>query len=201
MPLALAGGIVAGLNPCCVALYPAAAAACGRVRGNEPRHGLVNSIAFALGLATATALLGIIAAMIGRIAAVDRPLRYVVAFVPLLMAFHLLGWIKLPLPDLSNKGSSVGTFSAGFMFSLIIGPCSTPVLASVLSYAAVKGNLIYGAALLFVYGMGVSVPLFCTAAFSARLTQKLDRSGYGVWVNRGMAASLFGVGFYLLWVA
>ncbi len=28
VPLALAGGVVAGLNPCCLPLYPAAAATC-----------------------------------------------------------------------------------------------------------------------------------------------------------------------------
>lgn len=139
--------------------------------------------------------------MAGRIAAADRPLRYAVAFVPLLMACYLLRWIQLPLPKLSNTRASFGTFGTGCLFSLVIGPCSTPVLASVLSYAAFKGNLTYGAALLFVYGIGASVPLLCAGAVAARIAQKLDRSGYGVWVNRAVAASLLCMGFYLLWIA
>ncbi len=201
LPLALGAGVIAGFNPCCLALYPAAAAACCSTENNQRERALPDSIAFALGLALAIAMLGVIAAMAGRIAAVGQPLRYAVAFVPLLMATQVLGWVRLPVPKLAGMRSSLGTFTTGFLFSLVIGPCSTPVLASVLSYAAIRGNLGFGGALLFVYGLGASVPLLCTGAVSARVAHKLDKSGYGLWVNRAIAGLLLCTGLYLLWIA
>lgn len=35
LPLALLGGLVAGMNPCCLALYPAAAVACCSMQGEN----------------------------------------------------------------------------------------------------------------------------------------------------------------------
>ena len=66
MPLALAGGVVAGLNPCCFPLYPAAAATCCAGRCDQPAAGLKSSSAFVAGVATATTLLGVAAAIAGR---------------------------------------------------------------------------------------------------------------------------------------
>lgn len=49
LPLALIGGLVTGLNPCCLALYPAAAATCCAVRGDGMRTALGASLAFIAG--------------------------------------------------------------------------------------------------------------------------------------------------------
>lgn len=213
LPAALVGGFIAALNPCCLALYPAAAATCCGVRESaaaccEPqsaaRRSAVNSGAFVVGMAVAMALLGVVAALAGRVATTGHWLRYAVAIVPLVMGLHVLGWIRLPFPEFSTRDSKLNATSAfgvGFLLSLVIAPCGTPVLASVLSFAALKGNIYFGALLLFVYGFGAGIPLLIAASASSRFAQWLDFRGYRRWVDGVTGALLLGLGFYLLWIA
>ena len=205
LPIALLGGLIAALNPCCLALYPAAAATCCGVRESAVRRSLANSAAFVVGMAMAMSALGIGVALAGRITSGGGSfLRYAVAIVPLLMGMQVLGWIRLPLPTFSMTQSKLrvaSAFGCGFLLSLVIAPCGTPVLASVLSYAAFKGNAYYGALLLFVYGLGAGIPLHAAATISSRFAQRLDLRGYQHWVDRATGALLLGLGFYLLWRA
>ena len=213
LPAALVGGFIAALNPCCLALYPAAAATCCGVRESAAtccgpqstaRRSAVNSGAFVVGMAVAMALLGIVAALAGRVASTGHWLRYAVAIVPLVMGLHVLGWIRLPLPDFSaseSKLRATSAFGVGFLLSLVIAPCGTPVLASVLSFAALKGNIYFGALLLFVYGFGAGIPLLIAANASSRLAQWFDLRGHRRWVDWTTGGLLLGLGFYLLWIA
>lgn len=204
LPVALLGGFIAALNPCCLALYPAAAATCCGVRESGAQRSLPNSTAFVVGMAMAMALLGTGAALAGRIVSGGSWVRYAVAVVPLAMGMHVLGWLHLPLPTFSmsqSKLNMASAFGCGFLLSLVIAPCGTPVLASVLSYAALKGNASFGALLLFVYGFGAGIPLLTAAILSSRLAQRLDLRGYRPWVDNVTGALLLALGFYLLWVA
>ncbi len=205
VPLALAGGVVAGLNPCCIPLYPAAAAMCCAGRCDEAASGVRNSGAFVAGVATATALLGAAAALAGRaLSGVGGWAPYVIALVPITMGLHLLGWIRIPLPSFSGTvraGGALGAFATGLLLSLVIAPCATPVLASVLSFAAYKQSVPYGAALLFAYGIGVGLPLLVLGTAAASLARRLDRLGWRAWVDRGSGAALVALGVYLLWMA
>ncbi len=205
VPLALAGGVVAGLNPCCIPLYPAAAATCCAGRCDEATSSIRSSGAFVAGVATATALLGVAAALAGRaLAGVGGWASYGIALVPIAMGLHLLGWIRIPLPSFSGTvraGGIAGAFATGLLLSLVLAPCGTPVLASVLSFAAYKQSIAYGAALLFAYGIGVGLPMLVLGAAAGGLARRLDRLGWRVWVDRASGAALIALGFYLLGTA
>lgn len=205
VPLALAGGVVAGLNPCCFPLYPAAAGICCASRCDEPASALRNSGAFVAGVATATALLGVAAALAGRaLSGLGGWASYAIAVVPIAMGLHLLGWIRIPLPSFSGTiraGGILGAFATGLLLSLVIAPCGTPVLASVLSFAAYKQSVAYGAALLFAYGIGVGLPMLVLGTAAAGIARRLDRLGWRVWVDRLSGGALVALGFYLVWVA
>lgn len=149
LPFAFLAGLIAACNPCCVALYPAAAAmycgtkppdACCGASVPTTNRGLKSAIAFMLGIASATTVLRVIAAMAGTvIGQIGSSFRYPIAAVPLLMGLHLLGWLRLPIgtiPQRAARNGLMGAFSGGFLLSLALTPCGTAVLASVLSYAA-----------------------------------------------------------------
>ncbi len=205
VPLAFAGGVLAGLNPCCIPLYPAAAATCCAGRRDEPSGAIKNSAAFVAGVATSTAVLGVLAALAGRaLTGVSGWASYLIALVPLVMGLHLLGWLKVPLPRLSAtaKGTSVlGSYASGLLLSLVLAPCGTPVLASVLSFAAYKQSIVYGGALLLAYGLGVGLPILVLGTAAGSLARRFDRLGSRVWVDRGAGVALLALGFYLLWTA
>jgi cytochrome c-type biogenesis protein len=205
VPLAFAGGMLAGLNPCCIPLYPAAAATCCAGRRDEPNGALKNSGAFVVGVATATAVLGILAALAGRaLTGVGGWASYLIALVPLAMGLHLLGWMKVPLPTFSGAARAqgiIGSFASGLLLSLVLAPCGTPVLASVLSFAAYKQSAAYGGTLLFAYGLGVGLPMLVLGTAASSLARRLDRLGWRVWVDRVAGGALLALGFYLLWAA
>lgn len=200
LPLALVGGILAGMNPCCLALYPAAAGACCSVEQQQTiRRSVGNAIAFVLGMAIAIAALGGLAAYLGRIADIGA-LKYAIAVIPILMGVYRLGWIKVstfsPRPFRPGIG---GAFGTGFLLSLIIGPCGTPVLATVLSYAAYKQSFAFGGVLLFLYGIGSGLPLLLVGTAGGAFFKRFDSSRYGRLVDPAIGSSLLLLGFYLLW--
>lgn len=205
LPLAFAGGVVTGLNPCCLPLYPAAAATCCAARCEQPRSAFWNAGAFVAGVAAATTVLGVIAALAGgALSTVGGWPRYAIAFVPLFMAIHLLGWLRLPIPAFAPKGGRpgvVGAFVAGLLLSLAFAPCGTPVLASVLSYAAYEGSVPYGAVLLFLFGLGAGVPILVIGTTAGGLAARLGSAKWRSWIDRGAGAMLLAIGFYLLWTA
>lgn len=209
-PIALAGGVVTGLNPCCLPIYPAAAAACCANReacGDQAMRKLsfTAAAALALGLATATTLLGVLAAVGGRtMATLSGTWAYAIAGVPLVAGAHLLGLFHLPtlkMPSLS-KATGVGTaFIAGLLVALVFGPCGTPLLAGLLSYVAFNGSPAYGGALLFVYGIGIAIPVVVLGASAAKLAARLEKSGGRIWVDRATGALLVAMSLYVVWSA
>ena len=205
LPLALAGGVLTGLNPCCLSLYPAAAATCCASRDEHFSRTFWSATAFVLGIALATTVLGVLAAVAGKtMTAVGGWSRYVIAAVPLVMGMHLLGWIRLPIGNpghqITRRGA-VSSFLAGLLLSLVLVPCGTPLLASVLSYAAYKGSVPYGGVLLFLYGLGAGVPVLVVATSAGGLAARLDRNGWLPWIDQITGAVLLGLGFYILWTA
>ncbi len=203
LPLALVGGVITGLNPCCLPMYPAAAATCCAARGEVVRVSLRNAASFILGIAVTTALLGLLAALAGRtMAALGGWPAYLIALVPIVMGLHILGWPKLPLPKFSTPRNGLGgSFIAGLLLSLVVAPCGTPVLASVLSFAAYRHSAVYGALLLFIYGLGAGIPIMLVGTAAGGIAQKLDEHGLRRWVDAIAGAGLICFGLYLLWTA
>lgn len=207
LPAALIGGLLAGLNPCCAPMYPAAAATCCALQDrsipDERKRSFMAALAFALGVAFATTILGIAAAAAGsRLTALGSWPAYMVASIPIVAGMHFLGLIRLRAPRLPVLGSRAGSaFLAGLLLSLVVAPCGTALLASILSYAAYQGSIVYGGLLLFVYGLGLSLPILLLGFSSTRLAARLQRSGLRVAIDRATGVLLVGFGLYLLWNA
>jgi len=205
LPLALVGGLFSALNPCCLPLYPAAVATCCAAREPKFQRTAMNAVAFVVGVAFATTLLGVAAALLGRtMIGLGGWARVAIAVIPLVMGLQLLHWIQLPLPSISLRGGRPGlggSFVTGLLLSLALAPCGTPVLASVLSYAAYQGSVPFGATLLFLYGIGAGIPMIAVGTVAGGLASRLAASRWQPWVDRGTGVLLLGVGFHLLWTA
>lgn len=205
VPLAFAGGVIASLNPCCVPLYPAAAATCCAGRDDAPAAGLGISGSFVGGVATATAILGVLAALSGRaLAGLGGWASIAIALVPIAMGLHLLGWVRIPMPSAAARWRAktvAGAFASGLLLSLVLAPCGTPVLAAVLSFAAHERSPAYGAVLLFAYGLGLGLPMLLVGTAARGLARRLDHLGRSAWADRLAGAALLTLGFYLLWTA
>lgn len=204
VPLTFAGGLIAGVNPCCIALYPVAAGTCCAAPAERMSMTLRRATAFALGVAIATSALGLLAALAGRTLRSFGTWPYlVIALIPIIAGLHLLGVVRLPLSWFrrSRAAQQSGALAAGFLAALLLAPCGTPILAAVLSYAAYVGSAATGTLLLFVYGVGLSVPLLLVGTVSGAASARLARSSAMVWIERASGVALIAMGLYLLWRA
>jgi cytochrome c-type biogenesis protein len=203
LPLVLVAGLVAGLNPCCLAMYPAATASCCATATSDRQRRLGLSVLFSCGAAFSTAVLGVVAALLGRaIGQLGAAFQYGIALIPLVMGFQLLGWIRLPLSQrlpVRMASSAGAAFLAGMVLGIVISPCGTPILASVLSYVAYKRSTLFGAVLLLVYGIGSSAPVALLASAAGTALQRWRSPRSHAIVNSVTGALLVGTSFYLLW--
>ncbi len=205
LPLVLAGGVVTGLNPCCLSLYPAAAATCCATRDERLSRTFATAVAFAVGIALATTALGVLAAFAGRtLTSLGGWSRYLIAGVPLVMGAQLLGWIRLPIGVSERKilrRGVVPSFLTGLLLSLVLIPCGTPLLAAVLSYAAYRGSVPYGGMLLFLYGIGTGVPILLVATTAGGFAARFDGTAWQRWIESTAGMLLLALGLYILWVS
>lgn len=206
LPLSLAAGLASSVSPCCVALYPAAAATCCVTRETRPIRALRTGTAFVLGIALSTSVLGVIAALAGRvIVGAGSWASYGLAVIPLMLGLHFMGWLPLPAalttvraPDATRWG---GAFISGILLSIVFIPCGTPMLAALMSIAAVRGSVAYGAGLLFLYGLGAGLPVLPVGAFASVAAGRMAQRGWRATIDRITGACLLALGMYLIWAA
>ncbi len=206
LPLAFVAGLTSSAQPCCVAMYPAAAAACCVTRETRHVSALRTGAAFVTGIALSTSLLGVVAALAGRtFAGLGSWANYVLAALTLLLSVHFLGWIELPTPRLAAPGLDTarwtGAFASGLLLSVVLIPCGTPMLAALMSVAAYRSSLPFGVALLFLYGLGAGLPILPVGAFASGLSGRLAQRGWKTAIDRATGVGLLVLGLFLIWSA
>ncbi|GAW93728.1 cytochrome c biogenesis protein CcdA [Calderihabitans maritimus] len=200
------GGILTSFSPCVLGMIPVLVAYIGGYGQPSKLRGFSYSVAFSTGLALTFAVLGVIASAIGSIfGQIGRGWFYGMAGVSFLMGLQLLGIINLRFPSLPVVPPKVhgilGAFLTGFFFGLVATACSTPVLAVVLTYVATKGQLWYGASLLFTYGLGQGMLLIVVGTFTGALKQLAKMRQWSHYLTTASGLILMGVGLYYLSIA
>jgi len=134
----------------------------------------------------------------------SKALWYIIAGILIFMGANLLGLLSFPgltgttLKTPKNRGL-LGAFMLGIPFAFAASPCTTPVTASVLAYAAVKGSAFYGFLLLFLYAVGRSIPLLLAGTFTGVLK---SLQGMGRWndvLQKVSGMVLIVLGLWFLW--
>jgi cytochrome c biogenesis protein CcdA len=175
------GGLLTASNPCVLAMIPLVVSmVAGYQEVANMKKSLVFSLLFILGLSVTFTILGIISGLAGSMFGdVGSFWKYIVVGVCLVMGLHLLGLFKLnfnlPLSINIKRGGSIKAFFLGLLFGVISSPCAVPILAVLLAFVASKGNVFYGAFLLFIYALGHSF-LVLIAGTSMGAAKKLIES-------------------------
>ncbi|EPM0686110.1 protein-disulfide reductase DsbD [Klebsiella pneumoniae] len=184
---ALLIGIGIAFTPCVLPMYPLIS---GIVLGGKQRlstaRALLLAFIYVQGMALTYTALGLVVAAAGLQfqAALQHP--YVLAglsVVFILLALSMFGLFTLQLPSslqtrlalLSNKrqgGSPGGVFAMGAIAGLICSPCTTAPLSAILLYIAQSGNLWLGGGTLYLYALGMGLPLILVTVFGNRLLPK-----------------------------
>ncbi|HHA2007522.1 TPA: protein-disulfide reductase DsbD [Enterobacter cloacae] len=184
---ALLIGIGIAFTPCVLPMYPLIS---GIVLGGKQRlstaRALLLAFIYVQGMALTYTALGLVVAAAGLQfqAALQHPYVLIgLSVVFILLALPMFGLFTLQLPSylqtrltlLSNRqqgGSAGGVFAMGAIAGLICSPCTTAPLSAILLYIAQSGNMWLGGGTLYLYALGMGLPLILVTVFGNRLLPK-----------------------------
>jgi len=209
--LALLGGLATSFTPCVYPILPITVTFIG-ARGVQSRgHAFLLSLLYALGISVTYTSLGIFAALSGRLFGALTQSPYVffaVGNIILLFGLNMLDVFVLPLPKfLSQAGGTkkrkglLGTFLIGITSGLIVGPCTAPVLATILTYVSTKGDVVLGGLMLFLFAMGMCAIIIIAGTFSGVLASLPKSGNWMVTVKKVFGWAMIAFGEYFIFKA
>jgi len=199
------GGVIATASPCILASIPLVIGYVGGYAGDSKKQALIYSLTFVVGLALVMSALGAMAALMGTMfGAVGTYWYFVVAVILMVMGLQLAGIIKLKLGGdtqkyLPRRTGLLGALILGALFGLVLSPCASPVLAVILTLAAVQGKVVYGSTLLFAYALGQGSLIILAGTFTGVINNFLQSRGAraGAVLQQVAGGLLFFVGVYI----
>jgi cytochrome c-type biogenesis protein len=199
-------GLLTSLTPCMLSMLPITVGYIGGYEAKGRWQAAIQSSWFSLGLATTLAILGILAASLGRVyGQIGVGLPIVVSAIAIIMGLNLLEVLPLRFPSLGATDwikddfpAGLRSYLLGLTFGLIASPCSTPVLATLLAWVAGTQNLVLGAGLLLAYTGGYVTPLIVAGTFTASIKKLLELRRWSSWINPASGVLLIGFGVFSL---
>jgi cytochrome c-type biogenesis protein len=181
---AFIGGLVVFFSPCVLPIVPfymsymAGAGLVelkkdGLVPANIRRKAVISSIFFSLGIITVFVLLGAAAFSVSQaFRSFQDEFRWFAGAIIFIMGLHFLGVFKIGFLDRqfqlnvgdTGKMDVVGSFLVGLAFAAGWTPCVGGVLTAVIMTASLESSAYRGLLLLFIFGIGLTLP-FVLAAF------------------------------------
>jgi len=207
--LVFLGGVLTSIGPCNLSMVPVIIGYVGGQQNLTRARGFWLSGFFTLGSSATFMLLGVIAATVGGLFGTEsKLLHWFVALVCFTIGLTLLGALKLNFDFLARFqpqrlaiGGLLGALALGLTVGVVGSQCGTPVLVAILGIAMAKGKLVYGASLLFAYGLGRGVPIVLAGTFTGvvKALPALERWTRGVEQAAGVVLIL--VGLYFIWLS
>jgi cytochrome c-type biogenesis protein len=199
------GGVVATASPCILASIPLVIGFVGGYAEGRKKQAFFYSVTFVVGLAVVMSILGAIASLMGTMfGEVGVYWYFVVAVILMVMGLQLTGLINLKLGGntqrfLPQRTGLLGALILGALFGLVLSPCASPVLAVILTAAAVKGEVAYGSSLLFAYALGQGTLVILAGTFTGVIESFLQSRGaqFGTIMQRVAGGLIFLVGVYI----
>ncbi|KAM3090570.1 cytochrome c biogenesis protein CcdA [Phormidesmis sp. 146-35] len=200
LPLAFAGGVLASISPCILALLPVNLSYIGTLEIQSRWDAFVKAGLFVLGAITILSSFGLVSSFAGAVMVEYRGyINVIVGFIMAVMGLWLLGVVKLPLPQLAVNFPHAGPYGVGLTFALVSSPCASPVLFAVLAAAAATGSQILGTLTMVSYALGYTSLIFLASLFTglAKQSKQLLKHSEGIIHFGSVALILTGL-YYLI---
>jgi cytochrome c-type biogenesis protein len=199
--LALIAGLLSFLSPCTMPIltaYFAFAFQSGR------KQIAANTFVFMVGLASMFSLLGAGASALGSVLQQNQQLLILLggSFILIFGVMNLVGKGFTGLQTQSESGEPPtatlgGSFIFGVTFAAGWSGCIGPILGAVLGLAATSGSVLEGTMLLFIYAMGLGLPLILIATLFGRIPR--DHVVWRALRGKGWTVDIYTVLLGLLW--
>lgn len=190
LAMVFAGGVAVSFTPCIYPIVPVTLGVIGARSAGAPWRGFMLSSVYVLGMALTYATLGAFAALSGKLfgqVSASPWTHLLLANLCLLFGLSMLDVFQMPQfglnagPAKRGPQGMLGVFLFGMVAGLVVGPCTAPVLGTLLVYVGTQQNLVYGFLLLLCFGYGIGFLLILLGTFTG-LMASLPRSG--LWMVR-----------------
>lgn len=178
--LSFIGGLIASISPCSLAMLPIVIGYIGGFNENDNKNTLLQLTSFVIGSAIVFSIIGILCAVTGKvfISIAGGYFLIFIASLLLTMGLHLLGLLEINLPTLISKIPS-NSNNSKYLYPMLLGaifaiggtPCSTPILAGIMSFATITNNILISLLMLFMFALGEGVILVFAGMFTNLIKQ------------------------------
>jgi thiol:disulfide interchange protein DsbD len=200
-------GLALNLTPC---VYPTVPITVAFFSGQSEDKLAVRAkaLCYGLGIAIAYSVMGVIAAITGRMFGAQLQHPWVLSGIAILvvaLALSQFGLYQIHVPRflLQRIGGRTGAsllmdLGMGLVVGFTAAPCLAPVTLALLLFVGSTGNPWLGFSMFFVLALGFAVPYVVLAVWSSKL-RKLPKSGeWLVWVERLLGFLLLGLALYFV---
>jgi len=201
-------GVLVSFTPCLYPIIPITIGFIGGVNTQGTKiKGFIISLIYVLGMAVTYSSLAAFTALTGRVFGQiqNTPMIFVfVGVIFVLFSLMMFDVIRVPILGTSFLSDKIRPtnlwtiFLFGMISGLVVGPCTAPVLGSLLVYVASRQNILYGVSLLFVFAYGIGALIIILGTFTGLLS-RLPKSGpWLVRIRQLCGFILFVAGGYYL---
>lgn len=173
--LAFLGGVLSFASPCTLPVLTAYFAFAFQ---SDRSKIAANTVAFLLGLATTFSLLGAVGFMLGRVLLQSQQLIMLVGGAAILL-FGVMSLLGGGFAGATSLGSQQvrspgirGSYLFGLTFAIGWSACVGPILGTMLTLAAQTASVGRGMMLLFIYTLGLGLPLILVSVFFGRMSRQ-----------------------------
>ena len=204
--IVFAAGVLTSFTPCVYPMIPVTVTYIGGASAGSKRRAALRTLVYVLGIALVYAALGAFAALtrqfFGRISSSPWVL-FAVGNVIIIFGLSMLDAIVIPIPGVLVRGSKggenyLGALVMGMASGLVAAPCTAPVLGTLLLYVGSRGNVAYGASLLFVFALGLGFLLLLLGTFAGALTSLPKAGAWMVTIKKIFGFGMILIGEYFL---
>jgi cytochrome c-type biogenesis protein len=172
--LAFFAGLLSFVSPCTLPVLTAYFAFAFQ---SERSRIASNTMAFMLGLATTFSLMGAVGFAVGRILLQNQQLLLLVGG-SIVLIFGVMSLLGLGFGGVRSASNQVhnatvgGSYLFGLTFAVGWSSCVGPILGAVLTMAAQTASVGHGMMLLFIYTLGLGLPLLIVSTFFGRMDRQ-----------------------------
>ncbi len=199
------GGLALNLTPCIYPLIPITVSYFGGRTRSSSR--LAQAGLYLFGLSVTNSLLGLWAALSGRLlgSILQNPLVVVLMaclFVFLALSFFGIWEFRLPSgltrSVSKNYGGYFGAFFMGLTLGIVAAPCLGPFILGLLAHVAQIGNPWVGFLCFFALSLGLGLPLAALAFFSGAMGRLPLSGDWLLWIRKLMGWILVAMAVYMI---
>lgn len=201
-------GILMSFTPCIYPMIPITMGILQAAAQKSVWRNILAAIFYTTGIAVTFAVLGLVAATGG--AQFGHLLSEPIVIIGLVLflgyfGFSMLGLYEMRLPGFMQQGSNhvprsslLSVFLFGALSGTVASPCLSPGLVLLLSIVATIGSKAIGFLYLFVFGVGLCVPLLLLGFFSNSMSLMPRAGMWMIEIKRIFGILLIAMCFYYL---